>query len=440
MRLVGYGRQRSAPFRKTAKRKRTFRRSHPFVRNRGLVERKGFRLVAREMPADATDQPEVSIVMPCLNEARTIVGCVEEALTSLREAGLVGEVVVADNGSTDGSQALAAKAGARVVPVAAKGYGNALRGGIAAARGRFLLMGDADASYDFSHAPRFVERLREGYDLVMGNRFRGGVQPGAMPWKNRYLGNPVLSFIGRLFFRTAIGDFHCGLRGFSADAYRRMELRTTGMEFASEMVIKAVMLGLRVTEVPTVLRPDGRGRSPHLRPWRDGWRHLRFMLLFSPRWLFFYPGLALMAAGLAFGTFLLRGPLTLGGVTFDVHTLLATAVSVQIGFQAVAFAVLGKFYAIRSGLRRPEQAFTTWIRRLSLERSLVLGTLLVIVGVGLWLSAFWSWRETGFGDLQPVDTLRRAIPGALSLALGCQTVLNGFLLSVLHLDLRGDPA
>jgi len=392
------------------------------------------------MPAADPDAPEVSIVMPCLNEARTIAGCVTEAITALKTAGLSGEVVVADNGSTDGSQALATAAGARVVPVAAKGYGNALRGGIAAARGRYLVMGDADASYDFSHVPRFVAQLRGGYDLVMGNRFRGGIAPGAMPWKNRHLGNPVLSFIGRLFFRTAIGDFHCGLRGFSADAYRRMELRTTGMEFASEMVIKAVMLGLRVTEVPTVLRPDGRGRAPHLRPWRDGWRHLRFMLLFSPRWLFLYPGLALMLAGLIAGGLLLRGPLHVGGVTFDVHTLLATAVAVLVGFQASVFAVLGKFYAIRSGLRRPDSDFAAWVRALSLERCLLTGALLIVLGAGLWVSAFWSWQATGFGDLQPVDTLRRVIPGALSLALGCQVVLNGFLLSILHLDLRSESA
>jgi hypothetical protein len=327
-----------------------------------------------------------------------------------------------------------------VVPVAAKGYGNALRGGIAVARGRFIIMGDADGSYDYSHLPRFVERLRAGDDLVMGNRFRGGVQPGAMPWKNRWLGNPALSFIGRLFFRTDIRDFHCGLRGFSAEAYRRMQLRTTGMEFASEMVIRSVLNGLRVTEVPTVLRPDGRDRPPHLRPWRDGWRHLRFMLLFSPRWLFLYPGLALMLAGLAVTLALLPGPFAIGKVHFDVHTLLFSALSVVLGFQAVSFAVLGKFFAVRAGLQPPEARFEHWLRYATLEAGLIAGSLLLLAGLGLWASAVWLWGERGFGPLQPANTLRWVIPGALCLMLGCQLVLTTFLLSVLRLDMRGDAA
>jgi glycosyltransferase involved in cell wall biosynthesis len=333
--------------------------------------------------------PELSVVMPCLNEARTIEGCIREATGALQAAGIDGEIIVADNGSTDGSQAIAATAGARVVPVAAKGYGNALRGGIAAARGRYLLMGDADGSYDFSHVGRFVERLRAGDDLVMGNRFLGGIQPGAMPWKNRYLGNPVLSFVGRLFFRTGISDFHCGLRGFSADAYRRMDLRTTGMEFASEMVIKAVLLGLTVSEVPTTLRPDGRDRPPHLRPWRDGWRHLRFMLLFSPRWLFFFPGLALMAVGLIGGGFLLAGPVRLGRIELDVHTLLFAALAVLIGFQAVSFAALSKFFTIRAGLRPQEARFESWLQRATLETGLLAGAGLLLVGLLLWGGVFW---------------------------------------------------
>lgn len=381
---------------------------------------------------------EVTVVMPCLNEARTLPGCINEALSAIRAAGIDGEVVIADNGSTDGSQEIATRAGARVVAVTAKGYGNALRGGIAAARGRFLVMGDADGSYDFSHLPRFLAALRNGADLVMGNRFLGGVQPGAMPWKNRYVGNPLLSFIGRLFFRTGIGDFHCGLRAFSAEAYRKMDLRTTGMEFASEMIIKAVTLGLRVEEVPTVLRPDGRDRAPHLRPWRDGWRHLRFMLLFSPRWLFFYPGLVLMATGLAVGGVLLRGPLQLGAITLDVHTLLFASVGVLVGFQAVSFAVLSKFFAVRFGLRRADPVFNRWVRYLSLEAGLIAGGVLVALGLGLWGGALSIWGDRGFGALQPTQTLRWAIPGTLALALGCQLVLTSFLLSVLRLDVR-DP-
>lgn len=390
------------------------------------------------VPPAAT--PELSVVMPCLNEARTITGCVREAMDALAASGIAGEVVVADNGSTDGSQDLATQAGARVVPIAAKGYGNALRGGIAAARGRFILMGDADGSYDFSHLPRFVERLRAGADLVMGNRFRGGIQPGAMPWKNRHIGNPVLSFVGRLFFRTGIGDFHCGLRAFTTDAYRRMDLRTTGMELASEIVIKSVLFGLRVEEVPIVLRKDGRDRPPHLRPWRDGWRHLRFMLLFSPRWLFWYPGILLMALGLVLGGALLQGPLPLGRITLDVHTLLFAAVAVLIGFQATSFAVLSKFVATRAGLRRPEAGFEDWFRHLTLESGLVTGGVLVVAGLGLSIGAVSIWGGQGFGRLQPAETLRWVIPGALCLVLGCQMILTSFFLGVLRLDTGPDPA
>ena len=392
------------------------------------------------IPATSAASLELTVVIPCLNEARTIAGCVREAMGALAATGIAGEVLVADNGSTDGSPELAMQAGARVVPIAVKGYGNALRGGIAAARGRFILMGDADGSYDFSHLSRFVDRLRAGADLVMGNRFLGGIQPGAMPWKNRHIGNPALSFIGRLFFHTRIGDFHCGLRAFSADAYRRMELRTTGMELASEMVIKAELFGLRVEEVPTVLRKDGRDRPPHLRPWRDGWRHLRFMLLFSPRWLFWYPGILLMAAGLIVGGVLVQGPLPLGRVTLDVHTLLFAAVAVLIGFQAASFAVLSKFFAIRAGLRRPEAGFDDWFRHLTLESGLVTGGVLVATGLTISIGAVWFCGGHGFGRLQPTETLRWVIPGALCLVLGCQMILSSFFLGVLRLDTRTDAA
>ena len=395
-------------------------------------------LPAVSLAPDHSAAVELSVVIPCLNEARTIVGCVREALDALAANSISGEVVVADNGSTDGSQQMATAAGARVVPIASKGYGNALRGGIAAARGRFILMGDADGSYDFSHLDRFVARLRAGADLVMGNRFLGGIQPGAMPWKNRHVGNPVLSFVGRLFFRTRIGDFHCGLRAFSATAYRSMDLRTTGMELASEMVIKAELFGLRVEEVPTVLRKDGRDRPPHLRPWRDGWRHLRFMLLFSPRWLFWYPGIVLMAVGLVVGGALVPGPLTLGHVTLDVHTLLFAAVAVLIGFQSVSLAVLSKFFALRAGLRRPEAGFDDWFRHVTVESGLVAGGVLVVIGLTLSVDAVWIWGDRGFGHLQPAETLRWVIPGALCLVLGCQMILTSFFLGVLRLDTRSD--
>jgi len=378
----------------------------------------------------------LTVVIPCLNEALTIAGCVREAMGALAASGIAGEVVVADNGSMDGSQALATAEGARVVPIAIKGYGNALRGGIAAARGKYLIMGDADGSYDFSHLPRFVERLRAGADLVMGNRFLGGIQPGAMPWKNKHIGNPVLSFVGRLFFGTPIGDFHCGLRAFSADAYRRMDLRTTGMELASEMVIKSVLFGLRVEEVPTVLRKDGRDRPPHLRPWRDGWRHLRFMLLFSPRWLFWYPGILLMTVGIILGAVLVQGPLPLGRITLDVHTLLFAAVAVLIGFQAASFAVLSKYFSIRAGLQLPQAGFEDWFRHLTLESGLISGAVLVAAGLGLSVWAVFLWGGHGFGQLQPAQTLRWVIPGALCLVLGCQMILSSFFLGVLRLDTR----
>ena len=387
-----------------------------------------------------TPAPEISIVLPCLNEARTLASCLREISVALSANGIAGEIVVADNGSTDGSPAIATAHGARLVSVTARGYGNALRGGIAAARGRYVLMGDADGSYDFSHLPRFLDRLRAGVDLVMGNRFAGGIRPGAMPWKNRYIGNPVLSLIGRVLFRTGVRDFHCGLRAFSVEAYRRMDLRTTGMELASEMVIKAKLLGLRLEEVPTVLRPDGRDRPPHLCPWSDGWRHLRFMLLFSPRWLFLYPGLALMFGGALGIAALIRGPVRLGGVTFDVHTMLFAAIAVLIGFQAVSFAVLGKFFTIRAGLRAPEARFERLLDAATLEAGLVGGAVLMLIGLALSAGAVWIWRQQGFGDLSPAAMLRLVIPGALGLTLGCQVVLTSLFLGVLRLDTREDRA
>src|ERR1700687_1494634 len=260
--------------------------------------------------------------MPCLNEAETLATCIQKARRAIEKDGLSAEIIVADNGSTDGSQVIASELGARVVPVARKGYGSALIGGINAARGRFVIMGDADDSYDFTSIAPLIDKLREGFDLVVGNRFRGGIEAGAMPWSHRWVGNPVLTFISRVFFHTPVGDAHCGLRGFRKDAYEEMRLRATGMEFASEMVIKASLKRMRITEVAVKLRPDGRTRAPHLRTWRDGWRHLRFMLLFSPRWLFLYPGAVLLAAGVVLSLLLLPGPLRVFGLTLDIPTLL----------------------------------------------------------------------------------------------------------------------
>lgn len=369
--------------------------------------------------------------MPCLNEAETLEACIRKAQHALEEAQIAGEVIVADNGSSDGSIEIAERLGARVVHVTSKGYGSALMGGIDAAAGRFIIMGDADDSYDFGEIPRFVEKLREGADLVLGNRFRGQIKPHAMPFMNRYLGNPVLSGLGQLFFKAPLGDFHCGLRGFSATAYQRLDLQATGMEFASEMVVKATLFKLRMDEVPITLSPDGRKRPPHLRPWRDGWRHLRFLLLYSPRWLFLYPGMALMALGILLTLWVLPGPQTINGVVLDVHTLVYAAAFILLGFQAVAFAVFTKVFAISTALFPPDPALSRVYNYTRLEVGLAVGTALVVAGFGLSVYAVNTWRAHHFGALDYAHTMRIVIPGALCLILGVQTILASFFLSVL---------
>jgi len=385
------------------------------------------------VPVNITAPIELSVVMPCLNEAETLEICIRKAQRAMREANIAGEVVVADNGSTDGSIEIAEQLGARVAHVKARGYGNALMGGIEAARGKFIVMGDADDSYDFGHIPRFLEQLREGADLVMGNRFRGGIQKSAMPPLHRYFGNPALTRLGRLFFRSPVGDFYCGLRGFRKDAYERMGLRTTGMEFATEMIVKATLLRLQIAEVPTTLSPDGRSRPPHLRTWRDGWRTLRFFLLYSPRWLFLYPGLALMLVGTLLGLWLLPAPRTLGNVTFDVHTMVYAAAFVLLGFQAVAFAVFTKIFAISEGLLPPDPTLDKLFRYINLEVGLVLGALLVAGGLGTSLYSVGDWGARHFGPLNYSHTMRLVIPAALLLILGAQTVFASFFVSVLGL-------
>jgi glycosyltransferase involved in cell wall biosynthesis len=379
----------------------------------------------------ADGQLEISVVMPCLNESATVGACVAQALEAMERLGIDGEVIVADNGSTDGSQEIARQAGARVVPVTNKGYGSALRGGIAAARGKFILMGDADQSYDFGHLALFLEKLRQGFDLVMGNRFKGGILPGAMPPLHRYLGNPVLTGIGRLFFKSAVGDFHCGLRAFRKQAIEGLDLHTTGMEFASEMVVKAALSGLRMTEVPTTLAPDGRDRAPHLRTWRDGWRHLRFLLLLSPRWLFLYPGFALILAGTALGLWLLPAPRQVGSVVLDLNTLLFAAMSVLIGVQSVIFAVFTKVFGITTKLLPEDPRINRLFRFITLEGGLAVGTLLSIAGASAWAFGLWIWKAHHFGPLDPEQTLRIVIPGAVMFALGCQIFLSSFFLSVM---------
>lgn len=386
--------------------------------------------------AEDREGVELSVVMPCLNEAATVGICVKKVIDALELHGIRGEVIIADNGSTDGSQQIARDFGARVVPVERRGYGSALQSGIAAARGEFVLMGDADDTYNFAQLNEFVAKLREGYDLVMGNRFRGKILPGAMPPLHRYLGNPVLTGLGRLFFKSDVGDFHCGLRAFRRDAIEQLGLRTMGMEFATEMVVKATAFGLRVTEIPTTLAPDRRDRAPHLRTWRDGWRHLRFLLLYSPRWLFLYPGIALFGLGIVIGLTLLPGPRRIGNVVFDIHTLLFAAMAILIGFQSILFATFTKIFAISEGLLPEDPRLNRMFRYITLEVGLAAGVLLILAGAGAWGLGLEYWRIREFGPLDPEKTLRIVIPGVVSFTLGFQVVLSSFFLSVLGMSRR----
>jgi hypothetical protein len=378
---------------------------------------------------------EVSIVMPCLNEAETLATCIRKAQSAIDEGRLSAEIIVADNGSSDGSQLIARELGARLVDVPRKGYGSALLGGIAAARGEFVVMGDADDSYDFASIGVLIARLRDGFDLVMGNRFAGEIRAGAMVWSHRWVGNPALTRLGRLFFRTPVGDMHCGLRAFRKNAIDRLHLHATGMEFASEMVIKASLHRMKIAEVPVTLSPDGRSRPPHLRTWRDGWRHLRFMLLFSPRWLFLYPGIGLFCAGAIIGALLETGPKQVGPATFDIHTLLLAGFSCLIGFQLIVFAVFTKVFAMQRGFHPPNPGYDAMFRYLNLETGLAIGAAMFIVGVLGTLVAVWSWGSAGFGALDPRLTMREIIPAAVLLTLGVQTIFASFFLSILGIDL-----
>ena len=379
---------------------------------------------------------ELSIVMPCLNEAETLERCIAKATGFLRRSGISGEIVVGDNGSTDGSVAIARRCGARVAHVPIRGYGAALYGAITASRGKYCIMGDSDDSYNFSDLDLFVKELRAGADLVMGNRFLGGIDAGAMPWKNRYIGNPVLSGLGQFLFSASTRDFHCGLRGFSRDAFERMDLRTTGMEFASEMVIKATLMEMNVVEVPTTLSRDGRSRPPHLRPFRDGWRHLRFMLLFSPNWLFLYPGLLLMMVGIVLGAKLLASPVHINGVRLSVDTLIYSVTMIEIGFQAVLFALLSRAYAVQEGLFPRSAAPTLFDQLFRLERGIILGSVLVLLGFALFLYAFRIWENARFGPLDVEMVTPIVIGSSISFSLGIEVILSSFFLSMLKLNVR----
>lgn len=392
-----------------------------------------------EFEGNYVEDIELSVVLPCLDEAETLETCIRKARGSLDALGVRGEVVVADNGSTDGSQAIAAAAGARVVPVDRRGYGAALRGGIDAARGRYVVMADADDSYALDDLGPFLEALRGGADLVMGNRFRGGIAPGAMPPLHRYLGNPVLSWVGRRFFGIPVGDFHCGMRGFHRDTIRGLGMQTDGMEFASETVVRSALAGLTIVEVPTTLRPDGRSRPPHLRTWSDGWRHLRFLLALSPRWLFLYPALVALALGTVGLVALSGGSVQVGDVTFGIHTMLASATLVVVGLQVGGLALVARAYASGLGLLPPSPQLEKWIDRVTVERGLVLGAVSVLIGIGAFVSALAGWGAAGFGDLDPVSTMRLPILGMVFVVGGVQVAVTAFAVSLTG-PARQDPS
>lgn len=366
---------------------------------------------------------ELSIIMPCLNEAETIGRCIEKAKHWLEKTGVNGEIVIGDNGSTDGSREIAISHGARVVAISQRGYGAALYGATMSAQGQYIIMGDSDDSYDFSDLSPFLEKLREGYDLVMGNRFKGGIQPGAMPWKNRLIGNPLLTGIGQLLFGCPVGDFHCGLRGFSKVAFLRMDLHTTGMEYASEIVIKATLLGMKIAEVPTTLSKDGRSRSPHLRPWRDGWRHLRFMLLFSPRWLFIYPGLVISALGLALFFLLLQGPVQISGVYLDIHTMVFAGVMTMVGYMLLLFGLIARIIGINQDLLPPKQALDYLRGKPILETGSLLGGILIMTGLFYGVTAITEWGSAHFGSLDPTVMMRTVLLSAMTMMFGFITLI-----------------
>lgn len=382
---------------------------------------------------------ELTILMPCLNEARTLSACIQKAKQFLANEKIQGEILVADNGSTDQSQRIACELGARVIRVATRGYGAALKTGMREARGKFIIMGDADDSYDFLNLTPFLQKLREGYDFVMGNRFKGGIEAGAMPFLNRYLGNPILSRLGRLFYKSPIGDFHCGLRGFNRQAILKLDLQRDGMEFASEMVVKATLQKMKTTEVPIKLYPDGRNRRPHLRPWRDGWQHLRLLLLFSPRWLFFYPSLFFLLLGMGSMGLLLTGPVVIGRINLDIHTMLFSSLFMIVGFEILCFATFATVIAnfqlkIHSVYTHP-LSMLNW---LTLERGLLLGLGLVgmgIIGAGYTL---WYWVHHAFGPLVPTQMMRILIPSMTSMILGIQLMSASFFMSLLNLHYAHD--
>jgi glycosyltransferase involved in cell wall biosynthesis len=395
--------------------------------------------IADQILATDNNFPEVSIIMPCLNEADTLAACIGKARRALNEQKIAGEIIVADNGSTDGSQAIATKLGARLINVREKGYGSALMGGIVAARGKFIIMGDADDSYDFLETPKFVEKLREGFDIVQGCRLPSGggvVKPGAMPFLHHVWGNPMFSLLARWWFRSPLHDVYCGLRGFRKDVYSLLDQRCTGMEFATEMIIKASLYGANITEVPITLHPDGRkDRAPHLRTFRDGWRTIRLFFMCSPRWLFLVPGIVLILLGMAGYAIAMPG-ITLRGVTFDAHTLLFASLAILCGYQSIVFAILTKIFAISEGLLPEDPRMNRFFEFVNLERGLIFSSVALFIGMGLLMTAVQYWRQASFGHLDYAHTMRLVVPGATLTAIGFQTILSSFFVSILGMRRR----
>lgn len=381
---------------------------------------------------DAHGEVEVSFVMPCLNEAETLAGCIDMARRCIAEHGLRAEIVVGDNGSTDGSQEIARRHGARVVPIARRGYGAALQGAIAAARGRYVIMGDSDMSYDFTHGHRFVAKLREGYDVVMGTRLKGEIKPGAMPWKHQFIGNPAITAIARTWFHCPVTDMYCGLRAFTKAGYEKLDMQSTGMVFAIEHVIKSTRRGLRITEIPITLHPDGRSRPPHLRTWRDGWRTLKFMMLLSPRWTLFLPGVLLLLLGLVLGGIVAAGPVQVSGVTLDVHTLIVASLFAVVGYQFITLAAAMRSQAVDYMMGPPGGLAQRLLALYTFERGIIGGV--VLLGLGLaaiaWLTV--DWIRSGFGPMDEGTTLRWIVLGCTLATLGAQTLMMSIVYSMLE--------
>jgi glycosyltransferase involved in cell wall biosynthesis len=374
---------------------------------------------------------ELTILMPCLNEAETLAICIRKAKKFLSENNIDGEVLISDNGSTDGSQDIAKAEGAKVVSTDIKGYGSALINGTKNAYGKYVIMGDADDSYDFLHLMPFVEKLREGYDLVMGDRFAGGIEEGAMPWSHKYIGNPVLSFIGRLFYKSKIRDFHCGLRGYNRESMLNLHLQTTGMEYASEMVVKSELNGLKIAEVPTTLSKDGRSRPPHLRSFRDGWRHLKFLLMYAPNWLLLYPGFIFLILGLVLGGTIVVDKITINNINFSIHTLLYCACLIIIGLSILQMYLIVKVYAYNHNFLPKKQ--TDWNHMIREDRIIAIGAGIVILGIVLSIIAVETWKASSMGDLNAEQTMRIVIPAVLCLIVGFQSIFTGFIVGVMKI-------